>query len=593
MATNTSAKGQRPASKKGTGRKQTPVNKTSNRGTTKGIEIVPDGKYPLIRISDISFPPRPEPGKEQDTDDLFYNARPLEEVMNPEKMAKLIYSIRLEDLLEPLAVNVVTAPGDRDTAVKIELLAGERRNRALTEIIKHKLPCVDEVSQKPECFKAGAIVNWKNRFGKVVKQDGDKLKVAFDDHLNEIMGSGEQEVAYADVLPTVPGDEKHKYVACKVYYDLPVERKMRINFSENDNSEPLSVKAEVDLVERLIRRGKKQAEIAFILDTNITFVSQRASFREQLPKVSFDLLMEGKMSANVAVNILSMKPEDRESYVRLMIDIEKSETDDKIRILRAEAERLEDEAELHRDEAAKARKNGDEATAAKEEKKANSAEAKATKARERKTRTEAESGTIKQGHAHRAAATGGMTPRKAKMLPKEQIEELYFKGMAKFSGGGELDPICGEEIPGEYAAIMRRTAKAILDGVLDPLAVIRDYMVGNDLWRLPTETAAQKANKPKAKGGRRPKDEDEEEEEEEEEDRLNADYDEGEEEEDEIGEPSPEELVDEDGFDSDDRADEDDDDDDDRPRRRKRRRGGYDDDVGARLDMGARMLGED
>ena len=421
-------------------------------GDPSGIKMIPDGKYPLVLHADISFPPRPEPGQEIDA--LFFNPRPLEEVLDAEKMGKLVYSIRLEDLLEPVTVNLVTMNGDKTIINKVELLAGERRDRAIGLIIEQKLPCVDEVNPKPDQFEPGAVVNWKNRFGVAVKQVGGVVAVTFDDHLNDIMGKGEQDCPYAEVLPTILGNEKHKYVPCKCYYDLTDERKMRISFSENDNSEPLSVKAEVDLVERLLRRDKKQAEVAYILNTNITFVSQRACFRSQLPPEAFEKLMSGKMAAHVAVGMLGFEPEVRQSHFDAMKADEAATTNKKRAILRSEKERMEDEAELHKDAAVKAARGGDEAAAAKENRRAESAEGKAKRIGERQTRVEQEAGSIKEGHSKRAAATLGISPRKKKMLAKEQVETIYVKGLSKFVAGGEIDPICGEEIPGELISIV-------------------------------------------------------------------------------------------------------------------------------------------
>lgn len=128
-----------------------------------------------------------------------------------------------------------------------------------------------------------------------------------------------------------------------------------------------------------------------------------------------------------------------------------------------------------------------------------------------------------------------MTPRKKKLLPKEQIEELYVKGMVKASQGGVNDPITGEEIPMDQASIVRRTAKAILDGELDPFAVIRDYNVSNGIWTLPEETSAAKAEHtaPTKKKRGKHRDEDDEDKEELELDDEDAD------EEDDFGEREP------------------------------------------------------
>jgi hypothetical protein len=455
-------------------------------------------KFIEIPYSQISLPPRPAPGEELSV--LFYNPRPLEEVLDARKLNKLIRSIRLDGLIENPVLNIVTDPSDRTQTLKAELLAGERRYHAIGRIIAEKLPCVDDDAPKPSQFASGAIVNYKNRFGVVASHEEgtNVVVVTFDDEYNDDAGKGEQEIPYVDVFPTRPGDEVHANITCKLYYDLTDERKMRISFNENENSDPLSVKAEVDLVERMLAMGYKQQQVAYILDTNITFISQRSSFRTQLPAAAFEKLMAGKMAAHVAVNILSYKTEHRQAYFDRMEKVERRNSAQMIQQHRADQEKFEDEAEEHESNARKAEKTGDPGAATRERRKAQSAASKASRSKERKEKAESEAGTIRQGHAHQAAAELGITPRTAKIVPKEQIEDHYVKGMAKYVTGDVKDPVCGEIIPGDKASIVRRTAKAILEGILDPLAIIREYMVENGEWAVPDETGAATATATKS-----------------------------------------------------------------------------------------------
>lgn len=488
----------KPAGKKATTAKKkdkTPASKShvEHEWTVTNSGDIEVRTHPMkgthLKLKDIEFAPRPKPGEELKM--VFFNPRPEDEVMDPEKSAKLTYSLQIEGQIEPPAVRVWTDPTDRKKITKVQHVAGERRLRCLNTIYDQKLPCVDYDSAKPECFEVGSVVNYKNRFGTVTKTEDGTVFIEVCDHLSdhkvELM-----ECPYEDVLPTRPGDEIFEFVKVQIYFDISDERAMRIAFSENDNSEPLSVKAEVMLVERYLAMGYKQAQVAFMLNTNITFVSQRAAFRAQLPQEAFGKLMSGKMAAHVAVKMLSYDNSKRAAMYSEMVDLEMVESKDTIRKHELAQERHEDEADIHRSNATKADRSGDSQTAEKERKQAATSERRAGQEKARKERAEADSGTLRQGHAERAAARLGITPRKAKILPKEQIESLYVKGMTKFVAGGETDPICNEEIPGDLASIVRRTALAILNGQLDPLTIIREYKVENEEWTLPAETQAGK-----------------------------------------------------------------------------------------------------
>lgn len=498
-----------------------PVAKTgpaTTPATLHGIGLIHHPtKGVMIRLKDIKFAPRPKPGEELTLG--FFNPRPEEEVNDPAKSAKLRYNLRIEGLIEPPAIRLWTDPTDRTRVIDNAHIAGERRLRRMNEIFDQKLLCADYQTPKPAAFKTGAMVCAQSRFGKVVKQTGTTVVIECDDH----HGKGEITADYSLVLPTTTGDKAFEWVAVQLYCDIADERAMRIAFSENDQSEALSVKAEIMLVERYLAMkdasGKKakynQQQIAHILDTNITFVSQRASFRKELPPAAFEKVMNGEMAANVAVNILSRPKEKRAAYFAAMLADEQKTTEQIIRRHQLEQEQHEDEADLHRDEARAAAASGDAEAAAREERRAAAADKKAQLAKDRKERAQADSGKIKAGHASRAQTTTGIVPKRGgTMLTRDQIEEVFVRGMSKFAVDGGVDPICGQPIPTDYASIVRRTARAILNGVMDPHAVIREYQIENDVWTLPGQTAAgrvEPATAPPKRGGKsRLPDEDEE-----------------------------------------------------------------------------------
>ena len=443
-----------------------------------GIKIIGTGKYPAVHLKSITIAERPADGEE--TTKLFYNPRDLSS-FTPERMNALKRSIRGEGLIEPPLVRAWTGAGGVVTAV--ELIAGERRLRSVNQIFDEAAPCFDEDRPQPDQYKPGDVVVHKGNFGTVIKHEGDKVLVEFegDD------APQQSQCEYADVYPTISGAEMYEFLPCKVLYNCTDERALRLAFTENDQSEPLTIREEIALVERLLRMNKKQEEIAEILSTNVTWVSQTANFRDQLPAEAFEKLMNGQMARHVAVNFLSHAPEDRQKLFEATVAAEKRQTAEKVESLRDEQEKHEDQEELHKAEAAKAERVGDAATATKEKRRAASSASKASKAKERRERAEADSGVIKQGHVKEGQATTGITPKKGKMLDRQQVEDHFCKALTKYVTGDHEDPQTGEKLPNDLISIMRRTALAIMNGCTDPLSVVREYMYDNDLWAKPDE----------------------------------------------------------------------------------------------------------
>lgn len=488
---------------------------TTNKSTqvknfVEPIEIINHPiKGIMMRLSDIKIAPRPKQGEEAITG--FYNPRPEDEVKNEEKIAKLQNDIMLEGIIEPPAIRVWTDPNDPNKIIRNHHIAGERRLTAMKDAVDKKLICADYDAEKPKIFVVGTKVCALSRFGTVISQDKNKVAISFDDH----HGKTEQSVSYESVIPTTTADIAFEFIKVVIYRDIDDDRAMRLAFSENDNSEPLSIKAEILLIERYLAMTPKrtQKEIALILKTNETFVSQRASFRQELPSIAFEKLMNGMMAANVAINILSRPKEQREAYFAAMLAEEKMTTEQVIKRHQLEQEKYEDEAEIHISLARDAESVGDTTEATREKKKAAAAERKADTARERKERAVSEKGKINRGHASRAQTKTGITPKKGTILTRDQIEEIYVKGMLQYITDNIADPITGEIVPSEDAAKIRRIALGILEGVMDPISIIREYYVSNGVWGLPLNTQTgvnelEKSKKPKSKKEELPIDED-------------------------------------------------------------------------------------
>jgi len=450
-----------------------------NSKATGGIPITGSGKFPVVPVNSIEIVERPPQGEEHTK--LYFNPRDISS-FTPESMGQLRLSIRTDGLQSPPIVRATT---EEKQVVKVELIAGERRLRSVKYIVEHDLPCFDEDCKRPQKYKVDDIVVCKGHFGKVVSHD-ELITVQILDADNKLTNE-QREFAAEDVYPTVSGSELYASIPCRVYYDISDARALRLAFTENDKAKSLSTREEIALVERLGRRGLKVAEIAELLGTNETWVSQTANFRTALPEEALDKLLDGSMKRHVAVNIMGYKTSDRQKAFEFAVEAERKESAEKISAADDEATKAEDEEILALADKKKAAKAGDTKGANKAARTAASAATKAENARKKKERAEAEAGQIKTGHVQKGAAQAGLTPKKAKMLPKEEIEDRYITALEGLLDGETVDPICGEEIPADLVAMVRLTSIAIINGTLDPLTIIRQYMVEQERWTVKDE----------------------------------------------------------------------------------------------------------
>lgn len=445
---------------------------------SKAIEVIGTGKYPLVPLSAIEFAERPT--SELDSEILFFNPRSLNS-FSPEKMASIRNSIRGLGLLEPPVCRAWV--DDSGAVLRIQLIAGERRVRSLMHIVDQNLPCFDENAVKKKTYQNGEFVALKGRIGTVVRQEGDYLIIDFE---SETEGSSPTREKYLaeNVLPAVLGSELYSHIPCKLFYSCTDERALQIAFAENDQSEPLTIQEEIALVERLMKRGLKLEDISKIISKNVTWISQTANFRSELPNEAFRKLMCQEMTRHVAVGLLSHKPEDRTKLFEAMIEIEKQQTAEKINNLTDQRDIISDEKELIKGDLNKAFNVGNEEEVNRKRKKLQAADNKERAIHTQLIRANEENGVIKQGHIKSAQELTGISPKKIKPLDRKQIENL-IKQLTPYSINEKEDPVTGELVPENLASVARRTLIAVIAGQTDPLAAIRDYHFDNGLWENP------------------------------------------------------------------------------------------------------------
>lgn len=387
---------------------------------TDVLHITGDSDFPLVELKKITIAERPQDGEEDKV--LFYNPRHPDS-FDDASMQSLLDAILEDGLLEPPIVRVFN-PGKPDQI--IQLVAGERRTRCLLKAYDENLMIYDKATNEKR-----------------------------------------------------PAREVISKIPCNVIYDCSDEKALRIAFTENTKHKGLSSREEIETAERLNRIYKKQDDICRILCTNPTWVSQTLSFREELPAEAFTKLVSGRMARYLAVELLSLKPEDRKKTYDAMVEEEAKERAIVLEKTKEELEQVDLEVEIHEadEELAEDEKAQEKATKAKER-----AIKKKKKVEEKLDKTQEAAGKLGQRHFEAATGKLNVTPRTPKMLGKAHIQQYFVNMVDQWIENGKKDPVYREVIPSEHLKLIKSTAEAILSGERDPSKIVREFMVAEGLW---------------------------------------------------------------------------------------------------------------
>lgn len=401
--------------------------KTKTKGKAKQVISVlggTDSQYPLVPLLNIHVVERPEEG--QEANQLFFNPRDLDS-MDSEQMSSLRNSIAESGLHTPLIVRAIT---DEDKIVHIDLVAGERRFRSLLKLYEEN----------------GLVYDWRTKSKK-------------------------------------PAQQVWSHVPCEVWYDISDEEALSLAWIENFERQNLSIQEEINLVERLIRRGLRQEEIAERLKTNVTWVSQTHAFRKELPAEAFARLLDGRLSRHVAVQLLSYHKGDRERLFWEAVRIEQQESAVATKKTRRALEDAEDEEETIKANVKSG--GGKPAKALQLKKKLATAARRVGDAKAKQDKVMADAGTIRQGHLQRAAVATAVAPCTAKVLTKSMIQQFLIDTPSKWDEIKKVDPIVKKPYPADKLKTIIRTAEAVLSGNIDTGAIVRKVMVESGEWTMP------------------------------------------------------------------------------------------------------------
>jgi ParB-like chromosome segregation protein Spo0J len=438
----------------------------------KRSDVIEESVGP-IRFDDVKIVDRPEDPKSR----VFFNSRQPKS-FTLESLIPLMMTIRRDGLLQ----NVVV----RENEGVIELIAGERRIRSISLLREKDVACLNSNGNVPSKWRKNTIVLHKRNFCKVVQQRGDDVTLELLNEDDE--PTGEMIVAPASKLkPTLPATKRYSHVVCNIIPNCSDEMALAINMAENRESQPLTIEEEIAVVERLIGMGLKQDDIKDMLGTNITWVSQTASFRRELPPEAFDKLMAGGMRRNLAVGLMGYAKADRPKLYKQMVVEEQNNTAAKIRKHQLEQDAAEDEAEILTDAAERAETDKEKAQA---KKKAAAAKKKADAAKKKKEQAEEEAGQLKQGDLEAAAVKTGTQPKKLKILSRKQIEDMVERLDQMIKSDDTFDPLCEKKVTSGELMLVRETLSGVLIGVTDPLAMVRTVKVSLGKWDIPDHAEA-------------------------------------------------------------------------------------------------------
>lgn len=447
------------------------MTKSTGRGNKARHHLFGTEKYPDIPIGSIEIVERPLEGEEHTK--LFFNPRPSED-FSLESMAELRHSIRLNGLLQNLVVRTV---GNDAEPRALELVAGERRLRTLQKLVEDNVH-VYARWHVPESWQPEMVVIHSGRFAKIVGVDPFTIRY-YDE--NDVLTDESEEVDPDELRSALPAADVYAFVPCSVIQCNDKEA-LAIATTENLQRESLSVAAQINLVERLVKMGMNQKQICEALSINATWVSQTLAFRHDLPPDAFEYLLSGRLKRNVAVQLLGYASSDRQKLFDETVKKAEHDNAAKIRMARIEAESCEDLVDVEQMKAEEAIKIGDEVSASRHKSKAENQQKKATAAKEKLNKAQSHQSKIKQSHVQSAAAKLGVAPKKSsKMLTKPEIESMIEK-LQNAVDSDVNDPIVGKVIPAEYASLGILFLEGVLEGVRDPYQPIRDLMVGDGTW---------------------------------------------------------------------------------------------------------------
>ena len=413
--------------------------------TTQNYETATE--FVLIKPEEITIAQAPDPTAEGYDPAVykFYNPRGREKGggFDAEPMEELMDSIIKLGLQQPILARLVDADGNySDQNDTPQLIAGERRLMAITKL----------------------------------KQ---KKTLVYNKHTHEME----------------PANEVYDTIPVSLLEDCDDDTALSLAVDENEQSQPLTPKDQVRLVEDLIAIGLTPNQICDRLNKNAAWVNHTQHFKTSLPEACFETLMAGGITRHVATELLKYKQEDRgeiweEAQAALTGKRRKKreELEDQVEIAAGAVEvtdaekQLSDELGLDEEEAAAA---------------AAEAEEKLEGSMDDLSEFDDSPTTMTGGDIATAGTSTGNKPKTPSAFPKKKIESNYCDPLRAALGietGEEpdetvkyKDTVTGRIFPRHILQCALDTAEGIVAQDADVFEVLRELMYDLGKWDRPEE----------------------------------------------------------------------------------------------------------
>jgi hypothetical protein len=406
-------------------------------------------EFVLIQPEEIQIAEAPDPTAEGYDPSIykFYNPRGREKGggFDKDPMAELMDSITKLGLQQPVLARLVNPEGtySEDTQNETpQLIAGERRLLAVTRLKEAKTLVYNKSTHEME-----------------------------------------------------PADEVYETIPVSLLTECDDETALSLAVDENEQSQPLTPKDQVRLVEDLLAVGLTPNQICERLNKNPAWVNHTQHFKTSLPEPCFEALMAGEITRHVATELLKYKEEDRgdiwaeaQAAMTGKRGKKREELEEKVELAAGQVEvtdaekQLADELGLDEEAAAEA---------------AADAEEKLEESMDNLSEFDEEPTGMTGGDITTAGTSTGNKPKTPSAFPKKKIESNYCDPLRAALGiepGEEpdetvkyKDSVTGRIFPRHILQCALDTAEGIVAQDADVFEVLRELMYDLGKWDRPEE----------------------------------------------------------------------------------------------------------
>jgi hypothetical protein len=388
--------------------------------TDQLLNIIKKGLHQDIPLKSLRLA-RPETNKGKKG---FFNAR-TKKGLDSESIQQMMGWIADHGLINPLAVRPVEENGQ----VVYEIVAGERRTRAIQQLVKEDIP--------------------------VFCQDTDTHR---------------------------PASEVYKTVRCLVMRNATDERAIEISYMENDSHVPLPEGDVIFLCEWLLENNYTRERICKILKKSPGWLSQTFNFRNKLDEKTFNELCDGSLSRSFCIHLTDFPEEARPTLKERAIEVATERHEEQQEIAQADVVEAQINLEKAQEKAVEVSSNA---------KKSERAVRKVDRAKKKVKEAQAKAAAVaeapvvpQQSDIDQSAFEVGLNPTGTKGLSTKQIHDHWIstlEGMLA-SESKVRDPKTSRVFPRRDLKLALNIAEAIGQGSRDILGVLAKTYHEQGFW---------------------------------------------------------------------------------------------------------------